>query len=310
MRNDAHRDGKPKSGYHGWPLDMKNLPSHLLPKMDEQTVGIYEAQIEHLINPPACSACPFYAKVRGSHYCGLKFCHQRKSMAWEDYSVELANKQTKIAVYEETDGMYRALGYSDNKLFDKRHKDLRLIAARKIGNTYQNIKGLDDGLVVVVATGAALSKINNSGNGSARGGKKTEKEKAEMRAMKIYRVKRKELLWAFTTVSKSLFDTTPLPVLEWFMDRKYLGVDQRPPVEKPDEKDATYREYQCRLVVWSMIEDQSSNFTRETLTDILSGLVEFTKGWKVKVPASLARMAEAMDAEIESVSMETGKAQK
>lgn len=305
MWNDNQRDGKPKSGYHGWPLDMKNLPSRLLPRMDEQTAGIYEAKIEHLVNPPACTACPFYAKVRGSHYCGLKICHQRKGMAWEDYSVELANKHTKIAIYTETDGAYRALGYNDNKLFEKRHKDLRLMPARRLMHTYQNIKGLDDDLVVVVATGAALEKIASTSHSVGRG-KKTEKEKSEMRALKIYRVKRKELLWEFTACAKTIFEKLPPPVLEWVISRKYLGVDQQPPVEKPKRTEAqVFDDYQRRLLVWLMIEDCSSSYRREPLVDVLSGLVEFVGEWKIKIPASLSKMAEEMDAEIDSVSAET-----
>jgi len=39
MWDEHNNNGKPRSGYHGWPLDMKNLPSRLLPAMNEQTVG-------------------------------------------------------------------------------------------------------------------------------------------------------------------------------------------------------------------------------------------------------------------------------
>lgn len=40
MWNDHHHhDGKPRAGYHGWPLDMKNLPSRLLPILSKADIA-------------------------------------------------------------------------------------------------------------------------------------------------------------------------------------------------------------------------------------------------------------------------------
>lgn len=312
--NDNRRDGKPRAGYYGWLLDMKNFPNHLLPAMSEQQVGAFEAHLEHLINPPACTACPFYTKVRGSHFCGMKVCHERKTLAWQKHAVEQASKKTKIPVYVEEDGAYRPLDYTTacRTLFEKKHKDLRLIQRKAIGGyTYQNYTGLDDDLVVVVATGDLLGKLASTSVGRATGGKKTNAEKVEMKRLKMYRVHRKTLLWEFTASAKAMFDAVPGIVLERLNGWKYLGVDQHPPVEKPSDKDKdALSEYNRRLIIWRMVEDQSSHYRRDTLISIYEDLMEFSKEWKVKVPTSLRKFAEQADDEIKAVSVETGKGKK
>ncbi len=303
MWDEHNNDGKkPRAGYHGWPLDMKNLPSRLLPAMNEQTVGAYEAELDHLMNPPACTACRFYTKVHGTHFCGMKICHQRKSIAWSDYSVELASKHTKVAIYTEADGAYRALGWSDDALFEKRHKDLRLIPRRMMsGYSYQSIKGLDDDLVVVVATGSALDKLKGSSSGSStKGGKKTEKEKAEMRAMKIYRVKRLELMWEYTAAAQTIFESVPMNVLSKLGEWHNIGVDDRIPdaYNHPQTGDAAQKlSFQRRALVWRLIMDKTSHYSRSELTKTLNLFIDVTG---VKAPKALVQRAQEWDAEIQA----------
>ena len=298
-------DGKPRAGRHGWDLDMKKFPNHLLPAMTVQQVAAYEAQIDHLTNPPACTACPYYTKVRGSHFCGMKFCFERKSIAYQDHATEQASQKTKIKVYEENDGGFRALvGWEDShkKLFESRDEGLRLIPARMLkSSVYQGFGKLDD-VVVVVATGKSIDKLS-SGRGGAAGGKKPEKEKAEMRALKIYRIRRKELLWEFTLHAKSIFDAVPFDVLERINEWRYAGVDQRPPAEEPSEDDKkALGEYLRRYLVWKIVEEQSSGFRREKLSDIFSDLEERAKLWKIKIPAALRKSTETWDTEIKEAS--------
>lgn len=309
MWNEHNNDGKPRAGYHSWPLDMKNLPSRLLPAMNEQTVGAYEAHLDHLMNPPACTACPFYTKVHGTHFCGMKICHQRKSIAWSDYAVEMASKSTKVAIYAETDGAYRALGWSDNALFEKKHKDLRLIPRRMMsGYSYQSIKGLDDDLVMVVVTGSALNKLKGSSSGSTKGGKKTEKEKAEMRAMKIYRIKRLELMWEYTAAAQAIFESVPMNVLSKLGEWHSIGVDDRIPetYNHPQTGDAAQKlSFQRRALVWRLIMNKTSHYSRSNLATALNN---FTNVTGVKAPKALVQRAQEWDAEIQamaSVAVET-----
>lgn len=300
----SHQSGKPRSGYYGWLLDMKNFPNRLLPAMTVEQVGAYEAQIDHLTNPPACTACPFYTKVRGSHYCGMDVCYKRKMVAWEFYAVEQASKNTKIPVYTEEDGTFRALGYSDGNLFEKRHKGLRLIRKSIVDRyAHQHFKGFDSDLVLVVATGEELlAKIVRSTgtSGSARGGKKTEKEKAEMRAMKVYRIKRLELMWEYTAAAEKIFESVPMDVLKKLNDWKNIMIDDRIPAEYDHPQTGTAAQqlsFQRRELVWRMIMNKLSFYERKGMVDALDKFAAVTG---VKAPKTLIKRAEEWDAEIKA----------
>lgn len=309
--------GKPRGGRNGgWLLDMKNFPNHLLPAMTEQQVAAFEAQLEHLNEPPACSACPFYTKVRGSHYCGMKICFNRRAVAWERLAVEQASKRSGIPVYDLNDGAYRPLDYYEEskKIFEKKHRGLRLMPKSNIGHyTYQSYTKLNDDLVVVVATGdELLGKLARSTGSSGRtvGGKKSEKEKAEMRAMKVYRIKRKELMWEYTAAAQAIFEGAPLETLKKINCWEPILMDDRIPEEYDHARTGSAAEqlaFQRRALVWRLIMSETNYNTRADMTKLLD---RFAKITGVKAPRSLAKHAEEWDAEIKaaaSVSAATGK---
>lgn len=300
--NERSHDSKPRSGRHGWLLSMKNFPNNLLPVLDEQaTAGMTEEQIEHLTTPPSCNVCPFYTKVRGSHYCGMRNCHERKTAAWSAYLLEQASKQLDIPIWSEADGVYRALdSYSDTALFNKKHKDLRLIAKRQVsGYHWQNWEGINDDVFLAVATGEALSKLKSSS--TSKGGKKTEKEKAEARALRLYRQLRKEAMWEYCGTAQKHFDGIPLSVLEIIEEHSgYVGVDDRIPKEyEVDEKAKTdaKMDFKRREIVWNLIYDLSSYYSREPLAEQLEA---FADRMAISAPKALIKKVQAWDAEIEA----------
>lgn len=108
---------------------MKNFPNKFLPSTDqehaaivnpdrsddafhrslalfaEHAKGLPESEvnlkfIEHLENPPACTACPFYTKLDGEHYCGMIVCYSRKARAWARQRMHNASKTLGIALYD------------------------------------------------------------------------------------------------------------------------------------------------------------------------------------------------------------------
>lgn len=290
-----------------WPLEMKKFPNNLLPKMTEEAVGLYESQIDHLVNPPACNACPFYTKMRGSHYCGLKICYERKEIAWELHLLELASKNLNIKIYnkEEDGGYVMLVGYesSHKKLFTSRHKGLRLLPKSEVDrySSQWGFDGVNFDYMFVVATGAATEKLGTS-RGS-RGGKKTEHEKAEMRMMKVYRVRRKEFLWAFTDAAKAIFADVPVDAVKQVKDWHFVGIDDRIPDEclKGKRESAQVQaDFERRELVWAMIHDVCSHYRRSSMATILNNLQKQATEWKIKIPASLKKLAEQFDAEIEA----------
>jgi ParB/RepB/Spo0J family partition protein len=353
--DDNRRDGKPRSAWsNGWLLDMKNFPNRLLPALtpvdaaialeiqnepktmeevstwieaslghlpdlDMETLKIPDHLVEklyHLINPPACTACPFYTKVRGSHYCGLKICYERKTAAWYENTLQQASKNLGIAIYDPADGKYAVLdSYNHRTLFNSRHKDLRLILASKINSRgYQSFDGIDDDVALVVATGEAIAKMNSRGAAQSAGGKLTEAEKTERRRMKIYRMRRREFMWEFTAIAKSIFDGVPYEALLKINRWNNVLIDDQPPTKVivPDNAkvDDHKTEYQRRMLVWRLIMHDSSHYRRSSMADMLEAFEKHAKEWGVKIPKALIKRAEEWDAEIKAVAAATLKAKK
>ncbi len=352
----GNREGKPRGGRNSWLLDMKNFPNVRLglPTADEIATalglqnnkkklsiavawtnarivdasfltndGFTEQEIgtlQTLINPPTCTACPFYTKVRGSHFCGMKTCHTRKTVAWRTESLYAASKNLGIEVYGGV-GPYVLLDgnlQSHKTLYTKRHKDLRLIAREKIsGYPHQwggDFKGIDIDVFFVVATGDLLEKAGSAGSGGkTQGGKKTEKEKAEMRAMRRYRQVRLELVWEYTAAAQSLFEGLPIEVLRKITKWHFVGIDDRIPDEyrHPDTGTAAEKlEYARRDLVWALIVGETSHYSRDELSGYLAGFAEITN---VKAPKQLLKRAQEWDADIHElarVAVETAKKKK
>jgi hypothetical protein len=172
---------------------------------------------------------------------------------------------------------------------------------------------VDDDVCFVVATGDAIAKLGSTTT-KGGGGQKSEKEKAEMRAMKIYRARRKELLWECTAVAKSMFDGVPFDVLERLNAWHFIGIEDRIPDEhEPDDnaKENVKAEFERRALVWRILVEHTSHYRRETMASMLDILQE---NMKVKPPKSLIKLAEQWDAEIDAVSkavaVETKKGKK
>jgi ParB/RepB/Spo0J family partition protein len=332
---------KPRAGNGLWLLDMKNFPNKLLPVLtpteavialgvvsDSSATDGVEAffedggedgltndqatRLKHLINPPACTACPYYMTMGGTHYCGLKICHERKKAAFLAQKMADLSRTLKIGIYTEADGPYLVLEtdvLNHKKAFEQRHADLRLLPRQEFhrGYAWQRFEGLDDDVALLVAVGAALEKLAVKGSTSV--GKKSEKEKAEMRAMRQYRLRRKELLWEYTAAAQSLFEGVPLETLEMINGWNYIGIDDRIPNEYEQKANTAGEklEYERRALVWRLIVGETSYFQREELAGLLD---EFHKNTQVKAPKALVKRALEWDAEIHDlarVAVETKK---
>jgi len=357
------RDGKPRGGRHdAWLLDMKNFPNKFLPvltlvdaaialgiqneeemmrkvstwveaslgelpDLDTETLGIPEpllAMLDHLITPPACTACPFHTVVQKTHYCGMETCFNRKTRAWSYEQLRAASKDLKIQIYNaETDGEFRVLEetYSDTgkkhaELFRKRSKDLRIALAVDIDRkkSQYGYSGVPSAAVVMLV-GPTLKNLLATGQ-KERAEKRSTQNAAEL-LEKLLKLHRDALNWEATRHIKTVFDGLNLEALEilWETPGRYgweLGERNTPEGAQPedDAKDEVKADFQRRLLSLNMInkaDDLDAEY-EDTVSSYADWLTGTAKSWDVKLPKSILKMAVQADEEIATVTAETEKA--
>ena len=122
--------------------------------------------------------------------------------------------------------------------------------------------------------------------------------------MKIYRMRRREFMWEFTAVAKSIFDGVPYEVLLKINRWENVLIDDQPPTKVIVPDNATVddhkTEYQRRMLVWRLIMNDSSHYRRMSMADMVKGFEKHAKEWCVKIPKSLVKKADEWDAEIKA----------
>jgi ParB/RepB/Spo0J family partition protein len=354
----SYRDGKPRGGSSdAWLLDMKNFPNKFLPvltpvdaaialgiqddeammekaatwiqaslgelpDLDTESLGIpdvLEAMLDHLINPPACTACPFYSVVNGTHYCGMETCFNRKTRAWDYEKLRAASKDLGIEIYnKETDGEFRVLEeiWSDNgkkhvELFRKRSKDLRLALLVDIDRKrpQSGYRGVPSGSVVML-TGKTIKNLLETGQKERA--QKRSKEHAAAVLANLTQEKREALDWEVAGHVKTIFDGLNLAALNalwdspqysgWKVNRYTFSGGKKP---SKDDKDSVQEEFLRQLFALNMVKTIGSYY-RKTISEYAAHLAETVKGWGVRLPKSVTKLAAQMDEEIKAVSAETG----
>ncbi len=58
------------------------------------------AYLRQLAEPPACTVCPLYSKLDGSHFCGMKACWSRKRRKWIEAQFADDIARLGLAVYD------------------------------------------------------------------------------------------------------------------------------------------------------------------------------------------------------------------
>lgn len=353
MWNDRS-DGKPRSHWrNGWLLGMKNFPNKMLAAMTAEDfvkvfqltekhqrvwncittakdaaalVGMWETSdfeddhpraktLAHLINPPACTACDYYAKVQKTHYCGLKACFERKTVAWHREILRAASKDLGIEIYQEADGKYVVLeshSSACNTLFKKRHADLRLIARDQITTrgyySQYGFTGVNTDVFMVIAIGESATQL-----ASKQTVKGTAVDRVAQRKNKLLVERKKMLLWDLTDACKTLFTGVVKGALVHLNEWHYLGVDRRPinvPEAEEDEGDMNV-DTLSRMLVWRLLEDQISFEDRgQNCVKFLDQAHDAIAEFGLKPIKPLIALARQFDDEIKAVSAETLRAAK
>jgi len=130
--------------------------------------------VNHLFTPPACTACAFYARFEGSHYCGARVCWERKRETWAEMELQRLAKETGIAIYdplhdssvfEDADSWNRASVFND--WFASRKDFLRL----RIKCQSNDHRLTDHALVQLISVGAEsiqyVTKMQEAGKSKA-----------------------------------------------------------------------------------------------------------------------------------------------
>lgn len=116
--------------------------------------------LKQLMQPPACTACDFYVKQGGYHYCGLKACHNNKTQRWTQLELERLSKELDIPIYnKERDGkdvINMDANWSDlyQAWWKQKHPDMRLVAKK---SAYSNAFTAHAAIGVVM-TGETVAK--------------------------------------------------------------------------------------------------------------------------------------------------------
>lgn len=139
-----------------------------LPEMSEKELAKIddEEKKAHLQSPPACTACPFYAKVAGDDYCSLIRCFERKEESQAITNLEAASKKTSIAIYsKDYDGEFFVLDRWEDahrKVVEKKDANLRLMKAGKIQSYWHYINNDIPMNIALVAVGTLGEKFKKA----------------------------------------------------------------------------------------------------------------------------------------------------
>ena len=307
MWDDDRGDGKPRGAWqNSWLLDMKNFPNKLLPAVTPEELAAApgvdpQLKQEHLQNPPACTTCPFYTKVRGTHYCGNKTCHTRKTGAWHANMLEMASKNLKIELYKKEDGKFVVLdSWEHRSMFDKRDKGLRLMKADR--TYYQHFPGVEDDVFVVCVVGDGIARLPKRTTSYGREIKRVDY--AEIKARKLYMEKRQELIWEFTSYAKSLLDSCPVQMLEILDSWDHLMADNQPPENASKAPQSKPGDYKRRLLIMKIVEHRdvgTETYKLNKLVKVATRLSGHAGRWGMKFPKELMKKAAAGDAEVNAL---------
>ena len=278
---------------------ISNGPSNLA--TDWEDLG---ARFEHLVNPPACTACPFYAKANGNHYCGFEACHKRKKTAWMGDVLAKASKKLKIPIYDKSvDGVEKINleRWKHEGEFSKGNANIRLMLG---GSPYNNFEGVPKG-VRAVFVGDSAKRIK-----AARKQKESGRDwREEQRIHNVREHGINQLMWEagvehFLPAIKGLDNLAVLDLLEPY-ESDWTG---KKPAKNAAKK--TKVAWLQRAIVGNLLDDalpwQLKN-EKQCVELAAKHLQGMAKEWGMKLPADWLQKAKSIQA---SVAAETGEASK
>ena len=197
---------------------------------DFETDPALAEKVEHLIKPPACTACPFYARVDGSSYCGIPACADRKTESNISDRLEADSKKLGIAIYQESDGdtfLLDRWNDAHRKQVTKRHADLRLmIVSERSNNGYWSRELGIHNRIGVFAVGKLCEKYKQAkAQEAAESGRTTKDSTPAQRIQAITQeVNRDVVIETYDALMFDVFAHHLEPALTGVKDATLLGV--------------------------------------------------------------------------------------
>lgn len=239
------------------------------------------ARVKHLVSPPsACTACPFYARMEGIHYCGMKTCWKRKETAWKQHLIESASEKLGMPIYDEkTDGPMHILEYGEYGLIKSDLKHCRLMPKGN-RNTHQYLsdKGVPNGALVVLV-GEAAEKIKEKEHVERM---EKRSQAAETRRVQALKEQVMALLWEIAPCFTGLFDKMPETAVQALHAIVVEGYFQ--PYDGTREQEDQRLPWLAINVVCQAIDWDDSMEPK----DIVEAVQKLAKTWKVKLPKDWA----------------------
>lgn len=279
----------------------------VLSELDPQ----YLPKLTHLVSPPGCSACPFYAVIDSSHYCGMKACHTRKAQAWAVHRLEKMVKDLGIPMYQPSDGKFRIIDtYSERGVLENNNQDVRILPKHLWnGHAYQNFTDFDSELGWLVLTGETLKK---------RAEEKKQKNKSDDASYEIddeVILEQAEhiLCWKAAEGISRLFDNFSEAAIDMLQSapygwRSYKFLDGQEPV--------TEREQRIMKISRQMVGQKLDELTYDADIDVNTAqqiaeiLITICSSAGVIPPTEITTIAAEFDAQISDAHTKTGKKKK
>lgn len=285
------------------------------PESKEQLIaqGAPEAEIERLailVNPPACTNCPFYARVDKTHYCAFKACHNRKKAAWARKVTQETSKTVEIPVYDpDVDGKELATvtvySYETNKIDELKKSyggDLRL-AAKPGLSSWSSPVDKDHVQAVVVGESARKLKEAAQARKAEEAERHTNEESWEERnkrweVMRARRAAVGAFLWKHATpaFASLLEGVAQVRLLELLHDEMRRGVDDElAEMPGPDAPKKARQSYFRRYIMNSILFGELPDDYAEQTTPVryaAAHLVGLAKEWGVTLPAEWMNLAD------------------
>ena len=306
----------PVAGRDLWELNQKKFPTWLLPPLNsdgnpEISKAIKAGHFNHLMAPPACTACDFYIKMVEKHYCGLKICWDRKKIAFERSIMQQKSEEWSIPILSKADGEYLVLTYGNYGYFDKRDEGLRLALVDQInaprgfyGQYISNCQKPE--FLIIVLTGKSFEKIKQKKHEERVSVLATNKEgRSQEDQYKKTLSDRKELVWDTTVAFSHLFDNLPSDALYAFCSlTDHETFAYRPGALIPPDDDFFMRRViALAMIMQTLVDEDGHEIMAGNITTMARAILELAKECKVNLPDNFLDRARAI--EPEPVSTET-----